>query len=118
MKQLHCLLFSFVLFYAVGFSQSTPAKTSVADCKTFFLSDAPVEMVMMSDFKKLRSKKEKNIYQNAFVTIKFNDRDSLSDTVRVCARGEMRRQVCQVPSLMVDFNRFKPLTQIEGRQRS
>ena len=115
MKRLYCLLYSFLLFCATGFSQSSPAKSSVADCKTFFLSDAPLEMVMTSDFKKLRSQQKKDIYQNAFVSIKFNDHDSLSDTVRVCARGEMRRQVCQVPSLMVDFKNKKgsPLNKLK-----
>lgn len=87
-------------------------------CKEFFTTDAPLEMTLVSDFKKLRSDKKKGVYQNAKATIYFPERDSISEAVKIYPRGEFRRETCQMPSLMVNFktadsSRLKGLKKIK-----
>jgi len=80
------------------------------DCKAFFTTDEPLEMTMVSDFKKLKSQKKKGAYQPAYAVLKFSVKDSIADSIRVYARGEFRRMTCNMPSLMVNFKGKKNST--------
>lgn len=115
MKQLTVLLF-FCLsgFYKNAFCQ-TNAPNAPFNYKEFFTSDEPLEMTLVSDFKKLKSQKKKGVYQNAYAILKLSAKDSIADSVRVAARGEFRRELCQMPSLMVNFKGKKtsPLNELK-----
>lgn len=104
MRQLLLLLLS-VLLCRSSTAQEKPTidKKPPFDCKAFFTADEPLEMTVISDFKKLKSQKKKGVYQLAYAVLKFSPRDSLADSIRIYARGEFRRTTCQMPSLMVNF---------------
>jgi len=102
MRQLHVLLLLLFLSPLVAVCQTNKADVPFY-CKEFFTSEEPLEIILVSDFKKLKSQKKKDVYQSAYASIKFSSKDSLADSVRICARGEFRRTLCQMPSLMVNF---------------
>ncbi|RYZ25491.1 MAG: hypothetical protein EOO10_18115 [Chitinophagaceae bacterium] len=101
MRQLQVLLCLF-LFPNLAICQNKQPDIPVY-CKEFFTNEEPLEITLVSDFKKLKSQKKKDVYQPAYASIKFSSIDSLADSVRIAARGEFRRTLCQMPSLMVNF---------------
>lgn len=106
MKQLQFLLFTLFLFLQdPAFSQVIQASHTTVPLTSagFFKTDEVIEMTLLSDFKTIRSQKKKGIYQDAVATLHLSERDSVTEAVRIAARGEMRRQVCVMPSLMVNF---------------
>src|SRR5829696_1501201 len=111
MKQLPYLLLLYLLFsQKSSFAQNNDVANSkpLMDCRNFFASEEPVEFTMISDFKKLRSQKKKGAYQTAYAILKFSAKDSLADSIRIYPRGEFRRELCQMPSLMINFKSKKP----------
>ena len=117
--QLFLLLF-FFQFTIEAIGQADKTDFAIL-CKEFFKTDEPLEMTIVSDFKQLKSQKKKGVYQPAYAIVKFAARDSVADSVRIAARGEYRRGICQMPSLMVDFkkknsplNKLKKLKMVCG----
>jgi hypothetical protein len=101
MKQLPWMLLLFSTAIQQNVFSQTAKKTSTLpaiDSKSFFTTEEPLEMVMVSDFK-----------------MKFSVTDSLADSIRISPRGEFRRELCQMPSLMINFKGRKssPLNQLK-----
>lgn len=105
----HTWILLFCSFYFVASAQQKIASGTelTVDCKSFFATEEPLEMILTSDFKKLKSQKKKDVFQPAYAVLKFTPKDSLADSVRIAARGEFRREQCQMPSLMINFKNKK-----------
>ncbi|MDQ6608405.1 MAG: hypothetical protein M3Y85_01120, partial [Bacteroidota bacterium] len=82
---------------------SAANKNDALNRSQFFTTDQPLEMILSSDFKKLKSEKRKGALQKATVTLYIPGRDSIKEEIQINARGQYRREICQMPSLMINF---------------
>jgi hypothetical protein len=73
----------------------------------FFNSSDPLEITLVSDFRNIKSKRKKKVYQPATVTMKLPGIDAVTEDIQLAARGEFRRTTCNMPSLMLDFKNPK-----------
>lgn len=71
----------------------------------FFEEDALMTIDLSTDLKKITSEKKLNQYQPATVTFHFPDSSSVTEEIRLSARGEFRRKNCYVPSMWFDFKK-------------
>lgn len=108
MKQL-LVLVGIVLLPLLSLSQdtSTSALKEAISRKVFFLSNDPVEITLVSDFKKIKGKKLKKVFQPAKVTLTMPNLAPVTEEIQLAARGEFRRVNCIMPSLQLDFKNEK-----------
>lgn len=97
MRSLSLLLLFFVL-PLLALSQK-----DVMDSAAFFTDDRLIEVKLSTDLKKLMNSKKDNDFQPATVTFICPDSFSVTEEIRVCARGQFRRKNCYMPSTMFDF---------------
>lgn len=69
----------------------------------FFADEKPLQMTLASDFKKLLSQRKKGVFQPATASVFFDDKDSVTETIGVAARGIFRLSECNMPGLMLNF---------------
>ena len=79
---------------------TTPAKI---DRLRFFTDDKPVDITIATDFKNMHSEKVKGTYQGATITLHLPDSDTITEDIRLYARGEFRRKYCSTPGIMLNF---------------
>lgn len=60
-------------------------------------------MTIQTDFRKMLTAKQKNVYQPATVTLTEPDSTAITETIQVTARGDFRRENCDMPGLMINF---------------
>jgi hypothetical protein len=91
---------------SIGYAQEKDSLEYPAGEETFnfFGSEKPLEMELYFDVKALVKGKNNSDYQDAILTIKGTDSDSISDPVQVKARGNMRCSYCAFPPIMLKFN--------------
>ncbi len=97
MRKFSFLALLFIL-PAIAFCQRTTIDTAA-----FFMDDRPVEVKLVTDMKRLMTSTKENDYQPATVTLSCPDGFSVTEDIRICARGQFRRKNCYVPSTMFDF---------------
>src|SRR5438067_1368660 len=105
MRQLlHFLLCFFLLSSFIANAQdSTKArKENVLTQKNFFATDEPLEMTLISDFKKLKHQK-KGVYLPTTLSFHFADATNIVEDIQVATRGQFRREECDTPPLMLNF---------------
>jgi hypothetical protein len=103
------LFVSFLLLPFLVFAQDTSSsalKTSL-NRKVFFTSNDPVEITLVSDFRTIKNKKQKKVFQPATATVTFPNLPPVTEPMQLAARGEFRRTTCLMPSLMLDFKNEK-----------
>lgn len=107
MKQLLSILFLFLSPCLLA--QDTTGKDLKVLLKrsVFFNSPDPIEMTLVSDFKHLKSKKQKNAFQTASVSLALPGQTPIKEEIQLSARGEFRRTTCVMPSLMLNFKNPK-----------
>jgi len=93
-----------VLLFA--FSTTVRAQTpAVIDSIQFFVEDKPMEVTLSLDLKVLIGEKpEKKNYIPATFTTKFPDSSTVSEQIRVSTRGAIRRKICYMPPLRLNFH--------------
>jgi hypothetical protein len=69
----------------------------------FFSSDEPVTMTLTFNFKDYLKTRYNPEYIDAVLTLVSNDSSTLTQRVRMKARGEMRRSYCSFPPIMLKF---------------
>ena len=86
-------------------AQSVALATQTADLNRvlFFAEQKPVEFTLSTDFKKMLSERKKGVYQPGTATLHVSPTESITDNIRVYARGEFRRKECNMPGLMLNF---------------
>jgi hypothetical protein len=77
--------------------------TTLVKRTQFFDDERPVEISMVSNFRKLQSEKKRGVFQEATVTLKLPDKEPVTEGIKLAARGEFRRMECVMPSIMLDF---------------
>ena len=82
----------------------------------FFASEEPLEMTLSFDIKGLVKSKSKPEYYDAMLTVKESDTDSITQDIKVKARGFFRCDFCSFPPLMMKFkNKDNETIQVEGK---
>lgn len=86
-------------------AQSATLATPAVDLNRilFFAEQKPVEITLATDFKKMLSERKKGVYQPGTATLHLSPTESVTDNIRLYARGEYRRKECNMPGLMINF---------------
>lgn len=100
---------TFVVVSSTAWTQDTAAKTLTPLQKRmlFFSSDDPVEITIVSDFKRIKTKKQKKVFQPATATVTLPQQAPITEDIQIAARGEFRRETCIMPSISLDFKNEK-----------
>lgn len=69
----------------------------------FFDDERPVDITLVSNFRLLQKERKRGVFQDATVTLKLPDKESVTGGIQLAARGEFRRENCTMPSIMLDF---------------
>jgi hypothetical protein len=69
----------------------------------FFASDELLHMTLYFDIREFFKTRNKPEYLDAILTVKINDTDSISQHIKIKARGDMRREYCYFPPIMLKF---------------
>jgi len=82
----------------------------------FFASEEPLEMTLSFDIRGLEKTKEKPDYFDALLTVKESDTDSITQNIKVKARGYFRCSFCSFPPIMLKFkNKSDESIQVAGK---
>ncbi len=73
------------------------------DSVQFFMNDKPLNVTLSTDLGNLLSGKIKDTYQKATFTCKLPDSSTVSEDIRLNARGHMRRSICAIPPIRLSF---------------
>jgi len=68
-----------------------------------FASEEPLQMTLCFDIREFVRTKNKPENFSATLSIKLSESDSVSQKIKIRARGEMRRKYCQFPPIMLKF---------------
>jgi hypothetical protein len=104
-----CMLCTWSLGQETTEMQNTDARGITASERAekngfdFFTSDELLQMTLSFDVKAFLKTKYKPEYLEATLTVKLNEADSLSQPIKIKARGEMRRTYCAFPPIMLKF---------------
>jgi hypothetical protein len=96
------LAFSWILL-CIGTCFSSLAQQGRKDSIDFFRDDSAISFRLTTDYRKLRASTKINEFQPATVTGRFADTTLVSEEIRLCARGQYRRENCYIPSILLDF---------------
>ncbi|MEO7923179.1 MAG: hypothetical protein ABIR30_05830 [Chitinophagaceae bacterium] len=80
------------------------AQTGKIDSVKFFRDEAPVEITLTTDIKKLQDKKSVEAYQPAEISLTLPGETAIREQIRMYARGKSRRENCLIPPIMLDFH--------------
>ncbi len=91
-------------------------ETSAYNGFDFFSSEEALEMTLSFDIRGLVKTKNKPEYYDAILTVKESDSDSITQHIKVKARGFFRCDFCSFPPLMMKFkNKNSEAIQVEGK---
>ena len=99
-------LSSIVFLLMATFSLTHAQSTLPIDSIQFFLEEKPVEMTISMDVKFILGEKSesKNNYIPAMATMKMPDSSSTTEAIRISTRGAIRRKICYMPPLKLNFH--------------
>ena len=69
----------------------------------FFEDTGIVQTTIITDIKKLRSTRNKPVWIPADIVLKENDTTAISQSINLRMRGHMRRSICDIASLEINF---------------
>ena len=69
----------------------------------FFASDDLLQMTLAFDTREFIKSKFNPEYMDAVLTVKISETDSITQSIRLKARGEFRRTYCSFPPIMLKF---------------
>jgi hypothetical protein len=82
----------------------------------FFASEEPLEMTLSFDIKGFMKSKSKPEYYDAMLTVKEGEKDSITQDIKVKARGFFRCSFCSFPPLTMKFkNKDNEAIQVDGK---
>ncbi len=108
----------FISFLSIGINANTQdnslimdtlasgSYTAVLAAKTgfdFFGSEEPLEMTLSFNFNNFLKTRNNPEYLDATLTIKLNAQNSISQRIKIKARGEVRRTISDFPPIMLKF---------------
>ncbi len=93
------------LVFLLGIAGIQPAKgQQVFDAKTFFTNDTVLQVTLSTNIRNLTSGKIKTEEQKAMFTVSLPGGTTFTEEIRVRPRGVMRRKICNLPPLKLNFN--------------
>lgn len=102
------ILLSGIIIHPV-FSQTDSLISAVAISDTqdvdirLFDSDEPLDIALRFDITYYKRKKPDTAYMDAILTYYTGDKDSVNKNIKIKARGEVRRTICDFPPLFLNF---------------
>ncbi len=100
-------IFFVFLMLITGSSGYAQSKAIDKIDKEFFKDEAVIDMTLVADFRKLIREKLKKDYRRNFIpatiTCIFPDSSKVTEAIQIRPRGQYRREVCNMPPLMVNF---------------
>ena len=99
------ILLSFLFCCGNAYAQVASIKSDneIFERTAFFSNEAPINITILTDFHKMRNERVKGIYQAAKATIITPNGASVTEEIQLYARGNFRRQNCQMPGIMINF---------------
>lgn len=79
------------------------AQSSNLTVSRFFEDTGIVQTTIITDIKKLRSTRNKPVWIPANIVLKENDTTAISQSINLRMRGHMRRSICDIASLEINF---------------
>lgn len=81
-----------------------------------FASEELLEMTLTFDIREFIRTKSRSKYQDATLTVNESENDSITQQIRLKARGEMRCSYCSFPPIMLKFKEGDPgVEKIQGK---
>ena len=79
------------------------AQSSNLTVSRFFEDTGIVQTTIITDIKKLRSTRNKPVWIPGDIILKENDTTAISESINLRMRGHMRRSICDIASLEINF---------------
>ena len=92
-----------VVFVGVFHSDVFCQKKSPINRQQFFLDDSLIEVTLTTDIRNLRTQKKTPTWQPAQIKMHFTDSLVVNEEVRVEPRGIVRKEICDLASLFINF---------------
>jgi hypothetical protein len=73
------------------------------DSLRFFTDEQIIEMTLSTDIRGLQTQKGDDVFQPGSVAMKFSDSTTITEEIKVGARGKFRRGYCRTPPMMINF---------------
>ncbi|MEO6232145.1 MAG: hypothetical protein ABJB11_21675 [Ferruginibacter sp.] len=108
----------FILTFCLIFSGLYAQQSSLnIDKVKFFEDDSPLDVTLSMDIGKMLKTKTNPVYIPATFTCKMND-SLVSEEIRIIARGNVRREICYLPPIKLNFHNstsptFYPLNSLK-----
>ena len=109
------------IFFLLGFVMLMPYRISEAqelslnDDFDFFGSEEVLHISLNFNVREFIKTKNNPKNLDAVMTVRLNDHDSLTQPVKLKARGEMRRKYCSFPPIMIKFKESDGGQGIQGK---
>ena len=97
-------IFRFLFLIYLSSASLTVQGQSGFDNASFFKDQTPLNVTLSTDISNLVNGKIRDGYQKAIFTSKLSDSSTISEEIRVGIRGHMRRSVCYMPPLRLNFH--------------
>jgi len=101
MKLIRPVLFAWILLFSQNFH--IQAQTPNLTTSSFFADTGVVQTTIITDIRKLRSTRTKPVWIPADIILKENDTTAISESISLRMRGNMRRAICDIASLELNF---------------
>ncbi len=79
------------------------AQTDKVDSIKFFTDESIINISLTTDYHALETAKGENAFQDADVVFQFADSSTISEKIKIAARGHFRRATCSIPPLLLNF---------------
>ncbi len=84
------------------------------DSVKFFHEEKPLVLKLTTDISNLISGKQKDVSQNALFSCKLPDSSELKENITITVRGHMRRSICNVPPVKLNFKKSPRLSSLNS----
>ena len=101
MKLIRPVLFAWILLF--GHNYFLQAQSSNLTTGSFFADTGVVQTTIITDIRKLRSTRNKPVWIPADIILRENDTTAISESISLRMRGNMRRAICDIASLELNF---------------
>lgn len=92
------LFFTFIAFSSSAYTQDQ------IDSVKFFEDESILNVTLEFDMRDLLSKKAKERFIPANISMQFPDGNTISEKIKLSVRGNFRRETCFMPGLRLDFH--------------
>jgi hypothetical protein len=114
MKTILCIIALLIFTMLSSFSQSQ-ASAVPGSGTDLFGSDELLQMTLRFDIREFVKTKNEQKYMDAKLTVKTSEDDSVSQDIKLKARGFMRLSYCSFPPIMLKFSNKKDSARIMGK---